>query len=344
MKIAVFGTNYRYAALNLLEKLYFDEARVKSFLEGLPKDSFIKDLIVLATCNRSEVYFLYDDYEAAKRDLLDYMVSFLGVSRSILVETLYFKQEVSAIRHLYEVSAGVSSMVLGETEILSQVKESYSRCQRYRSVSAEMNKLFQSAIFVGKKVREETSISKGAYSISSIAIDAVCEHYGDFLTNRKILFVGAGTMTTRAVKKLKALGHQEIYVTNRSEARLTQVAGDYGLAFFPYDQLSEKWGDFDVIYFATSCNSFILKNSESTCFEKPVLLIDVGVPRNVDPKLSESSLVTIKNIDGLKDIADQTLEDRKKELPKIHAIIQDNIEQLRLWQHNREKFVATLAL
>ena len=186
MHTALVGTDFNKVSLDLLEKVYFDEQSIESFLLTLPKTTPIRDIVILATCNRMELYYTCQNYELAKVWLIDHLSHFFGIDRSVLEPVLYHKRCLDTVLHLYEVSSGMKSMIFGENEILAQVKKAYSMCQKYRPLNSHMNKLFQSAIHVGKRVRDVLAINKGAYSISSIAVDAMTEVYDDLYTDKTI--------------------------------------------------------------------------------------------------------------------------------------------------------------
>ena len=331
MHTALIGTDFNKVSLDLLEKVYFDSSSIEAFLQTLPKIIPIQDIVILATCNRMEVYYTCQNYELAKVWLIDHLSQFFGIERSILEPVLYHKRCLDTVLHLYEVASGMKSMVFGENEILSQVKKAYSMCQKYRHFNSHMNKLFQSAIHVGKRIRDELDINKGAYSISSIAVDAMHDVYPDLYTDKKVLVVGTGTMAIRAIKKLMAMGHQELFITNRSQPSLDEVSEQFGLAQIPYHAYKSTLQDFDCIYYATSTKHSLLTYDDCRLINDSLLIVDVGVPRNVNSSVVELSDISLITIDDLKKVADKTILERRLLLDSALQLVNESAKDFSSW-------------
>tara|TARA_A100001011_G_scaffold329463_1_gene354737 strand:- start:588 stop:1616 length:1029 start_codon:yes stop_codon:yes gene_type:complete len=331
MHTALVGTDFNKVSLDLLEKVYFDEQSIESFLLTLPKTTPIRDIVILATCNRMELYYTCQNYELAKVWLIDHLSHFFGIDRSVLEPVLYHKRCLDTVLHLYEVSSGMKSMIFGENEILAQVKKAYSMCQKYRPLNSHMNKLFQSAIHVGKRVRDVLAINKGAYSISSIAVDAMTEVYDDLYTDKKILIVGTGTMATRAIKKLLAMGHQELFITNRSQEPLDMVSEQFGLGQIPYHSYKKSLSEFDCIYYATSTKHNLLSYDDCRDLKSPLLIVDVGVPRNVHSSVSDLTGISLITIDQLKSVADKTILERQQFWGRATCLVLEFAKDFEHW-------------
>ena len=227
-------------------------------------------------------------------------------------------------------------MVFGENEILTQVKEAHQRCADHKVTGSLLNKIFLSAISTGKRVRTETEVSRGAYSVSSIAVEAIRDTYLDYF-GRKILIVGTGTMGRRVAKKLSALGHPDTYITNRTQDKADQLAEELDIISVSYDTVFDQAQEYDIMICATSTKQYIFYPSHFDIPEKSHYIIDLGLPRNVDPEVASLDNMDVITVTGLKNTADKNVQKRKGELSKIKVIIEDEIHKLRQWADYREK-------
>lgn len=336
MHTAILGTDFRNVSLDILEKIVLDEEKIKSFVTELPKTAPISECVVLSTCNRMEIYYTCEDYELAKSWLLTYLAKKSNISASFLDTICFHHRCNAAVNHLYQVAAGMQSMVFGENEILSQIKMAYALSSAQDATGAYLNKLFQSAIAAGKKVREKTDISKGAFSISSIAVDAMKEVLKDQFLETPILIIGAGTMANRALKKLSAIGHTQITIVNRTLKSASELAEEYGYEALPISKLSKILPNFRAIYIATASKFSIITAQDTEEIQESTLIVDVSVPRNVDPRVEDNPRVRLTSIDGLKEIAGKTRMMRLGETDKMKAIINAEIEAYTKWYHVKE--------
>lgn len=338
MHNALIGVDFKTTSLQILEKFHFNPQQVEEFLRSIPDEAPVSELVLLSTCNRSEFYFSTEDVDGGIEWLLAHLAGYFSVELGVLRQFTYLANCDGAVRHLYEVASGVQSMVFGENEILGQLKAAYTLSQKLGATGSQLNKLFQSAIYVGKHVRDKTGIGSGAYSVSSIAIDSLIQHYGD-LRGLKILIVGAGTMSIRAIKKLKALAHHELYISNRTIGKADELAEEYGLAVVSYDGLWQRLDDYDVVYIATATEDPILyaTHFSGTSGEKTV--VDMGVPRNVSEDVGALPNVTLITMTELKSVADQTLAERRSRLPDVNAIISSELMEFTKWYDHRQGMV-----
>ena len=338
MKVKLLGTNYNQISLDELEKICFNDEKCRVFLKHALKSPYIDEIIILATCNRMEIYYV-SEYEVESVLALKYMLSEdFNLEVSILDNILYEESGDKVVRHLFEVSSGTKSMVYGEQEIISQVKSAYALAQCLSTTGPYLNKLFQTAISVGKRVRDETAIGQGAYSVSSVAIDRVMHKSDDFF-DQSILVLGAGLMSKRAVRKLVKLGHRKVTIANRTESSGKQLADQYQLPFIHYNQKTDL-SQFDIIYFATASPTVLIKSSQRNILKDKVTVIDIGLPRNVDPNIGDESGVYLINLDSLQTVVDTTLSNRKKDGAKIQLIISESIKNLQSWKQYRSQVVS----
>ncbi|RAP33053.1 glutamyl-tRNA reductase [Candidatus Marinamargulisbacteria bacterium SCGC AAA071-K20] len=327
------GTSIKRTPVIEMEKIHFGKQAIPDFLDKVKTTNLIQDMVLLMTCNRVEFYYTCEDINAAKTWLYNTISESKNISVEDIKSILIERDENEATQHLFAVTSGLESMVYGENEILTQVKDSYHRSVEFKLTGPLLNKIFQKAVATGKRVRTETEISRGAYSVSSIAIEAIREKMLDYFS-RKILVVGAGLMARRALKKLSAMGHPELHICNRSKNKAESLASDMEITVLDYNLLSQKASDYDIIILATSSKNYILDTKNFNADSKTILVLDLGVPRNADPSLSSNcNLVTV---DGLKDIAEKNVKKRQGEKDKVLDIIREEIEQVHAWKSYKE--------
>ncbi len=337
MNIGLFNIDYKSAALNQLEQLYFKKEQIPEFLKKVQENSTISEMVVLSTCNRVELYYRAPNLSEAKHWLADFLTTQKMISNDVIqVASSDTNTPKDIIWHLFRVASGIESMVFGDGEILAQVKNAYDTSAKIGMTQPAFNKLFQSAIAAGKRVRSETDIAKGAYSVSSIAVEAIKKHFDSQLTGKNILIVGTGTMGMRALKKLAAIGQANIWIANRSHSGLQRLAEKYNAKAVNMDDLNQTLEIVDAVIWATSSDTYLVSKKEmSQMATPPQIMIDIGIPRNVNPDIEEIETIKLVTIYGLQKIADETIENRKAQLEAVNHILKDEFEKLNNWHQNR---------
>jgi len=330
MNIGFLGTNHKQITFKELEPIYIGKDGATEFLNQLPLDGPIKECVIVNTCNRLEFYFVADNNDQALLFLKQQIAAFKQVDVAMLSRLLTYKQGNEAIRHLFRVTSGLESMVLGENEILAQIKDHYYRSKDLSKTSAVLNKVFQTAVSIGKRVRTETAISRGAYSVSSIAIEAIRERHLDYF-GKSILIHGMGTMGTRSLKKLHALGHPTITLCNRTFSKAEALAKTYNCKALPFENLTSKAKTFDIVLSAASLKEHCLSSAHFQDNSKTELIIDLGLPRNIDPAVTPNLNIPIITVEGLKDIATKNGQKRKAECSAAEIIIEEDFAKLMQW-------------
>ena len=336
MHTAILGTDFKNVSLDILEKLYFDKIRIKDFHKDLPNDAPVSEWVILSTCNRMEIYFACENVDLTFKWLIDYLSNYCDVDPEIVAQVSYKMNCHDAVNHLLHVAAGTESMVYGETEILGQIKDAYFYSADCKMTGPYMNKLFQLAISAGKRVRDETNISKGAYSISSIAIEAIRKRPDNEIT-KSILLIGAGQMTQRALKKLKALGYSNLYIANRTYTNAEKLTEEFNLTVIPYVDWKLHLPTMDVIYCATSTSEPIIQTTDLANTKSDLIIIDVGVPRNVSADCAEKC--DLISIDHLEDVAKETQKNRLGEKDQIDHIVSDVKDVFLQWYSYKQTHV-----
>jgi glutamyl-tRNA reductase len=337
MNIGLLKIDYKTASLNQLEQLYFKKEKLPTFLSAVQENSDISEMVVVSTCNRVEVYFRATDIPKSKQWIAHYIQDQRGIPDDTI--NILTKDDLSpneVIWHLFRVASGIESMVFGEGEILTQIKSAYELSAKVGMTKPSFNKLFQSTIAAGKRVRAETDIAKGSYSVSSIAIEAVRKHFKDQFSEKKILIVGAGTMGLRALKKLSALAHAHLFITNRSDSKLSRILTKYHATHIPYSELSDHLPSMDAVIWATSSDTYLIDHTHLTALSKyPEVMVDLGIPRNVNPTVEQLPNIHLYTIYGLQKIADETIENRRAQLQSANAILKEEFEKLTSWHTHR---------
>jgi glutamyl-tRNA reductase len=337
MHTAVMGTDFTKTSLKMRDAVYFSSQKVQEFLHTVPSDAPIYEMVVLSTCNRIEIYFVCDAYETALSWLKHQFAAFHHLPIAMIDKVLFSYRCDEAVRHLFRVAAGCESMVVGEDEILGQIRNAYFFSRDRKKTRSYLNKLFQKAIAVGKKVRATTRISRGSASVSSVAIDSLYDRFGS-LDDKRILIVGAGIMSMRAVKRLHHLGPQRVYLANRTEARSRMVAEHYNLSTLPFGDIARHLSYFDIVILATSAQKRIVSLADAAQRHdraKPLLVLDLGAPRNADPAIASLPNISLLSIDDLRDVSRKVLERRRGEMDEAQHIIEEEVREFTRW-YNRK--------
>lgn len=326
MIIGCLRIDFTFAHLSEIESVYIPKSNWPVFAKQVMEESPIFEMVILATCNRFEIYFTTQDTDTA----FSWLYTTIASQKELPIEKIKTAMKTlsgrDAIQHLFQVSAGVESMVFGEDEILSQVKSSYADFQALGLTKSMLNKLFQTAIAAGKRARHETEISRGAYSVSSIAVDTIRELRLDYFGS-KILIIGAGTIAIRALKKLHALGHPHVWLCNRTDEKVIPLVSQYGVQHLAFANRDTHIHTFDIILIATASTEYLL--DIHTPIAENTLILDLCVPRNVDPDLGKKT--QLLTIESLQAIATKNVSSRRKEYTKVSLILDEEMDKLSQW-------------
>jgi glutamyl-tRNA reductase len=335
MNIGCLQIDFKFADLTDIESVYIPKSAWPIFAKQVHEESPIFEMVILATCNRFEIYFVSQDHEQARDWIIQSISQLKELSTTHIREKMRFMHGQTALTHLFRVSAGMESMVFGEDEILSQIKSAYTDFQALGLTKALFNKVFQTAIAAGKRARHETEISRGAYSVSSIAVDAIRELRLDYF-GASILIIGAGTIAMRALKKLHALGHPSITMCNRTDSKLKSLQERYQIQALPFASLETDVSRFDIILIATASTAYLLKPAFfKTDTDSEQLILDLCVPRNVDPDVAKLTHIQLLTVDSLQKIADKNVNKRQKEHTKVTLILDDEMTKIDQWIAHR---------
>ena len=330
MSIILAGVSHHNTPLSIRERLYFPEDHMTEWLDRLGGYSGLDERLILSTCNRVEVYSAVEDLEQG----LDAIHRFFLESRDIGAEELnahlYVHREDEATRHLFTVASSLDSMVVGEPQILGQVKEAYRVAQSSGHAGKALTNLFSRAFRVAKKIREQTPIGESPVSVSSVAVDLAKRIFGS-LGGKNVLLLGAGEMGEAAARHLKASGADTLHVANRTLARAQELASKLGGLALSFDNLEQALIGADVVITSTASQGFILdKPTVAAALERrrdePVFLIDIAVPRNVAPEVNDLEDAYLYDVDDLQSVAADNLRGREEVARDARAILESEVE------------------
>jgi glutamyl-tRNA reductase len=334
------GLNHRTTPLELREKLAFAQGKQAEAAHQITALPGLVESVVLSTCNRVELYCAASEHDASRplEALTDYLLNHFDLTPlQRQAVTCYRLSHADAARHLFRVASGLDSMVLGETEIFGQVKAAYATALKAGATGRMLNKLFQRAFCVGKQVRNETTIQRGATSVGSVAVDLAEKIFGD-LTHCHVLLVGAGEMSRTCAQSLMSRGAKSIIISNRSHDRAVELAAEMGGKALRFEDWESVIHDTDIIISSTSAPHFVVTPelvapAMRKRHGRQLFIIDIAVPRDVDPRVNDIEDVYLYDVDALQAIADDGRREREKALALCEEIIE---EQLRKFGYHED--------
>lgn len=346
MNIVCFGVSHQTAAVEIRERFAIPDSALAESLTRLWQAPGVEEGVLLSTCNRTEFYIVTRDSQLAIEPLFH---DIYGPVEARELQHLFRLQAVSSIRHLFRVASGLESMVLGETEIFGQVKRAYEAAMRCGTTGGILNRLFQRAFHVGKHVRSKTAITRGNVSVGSVAVDLAEQIFGE-LDGRKIMILGAGETSERTAWSFQSRGAKQLFVSNRSFERATALAGAIGGRAVRFDNWEGEFQDLDILVSSTSAPHAIVcrANLEPVLRMRrgrPLFIIDLAMPRDVDPAVHEMDGVYVYDLDSLRAIAGRTLEARQKEAETCIGLIDKHVYDFEAWlNRNVERPIAPAAI
>jgi len=350
MKLVIVGLNHKTAPVGVREKVAFSVDMLEASLRRLVREYGLNEGVILSTCNRVEVLALSRDADLEKGIL--HVKRFLSDSSSIPLETLdehlYAYCGVDAVKHLFRVGAGLDSMVLGEPQILGQVKDSYGYAVEYDSAGVIVNKLYHKAFSVAKRIRTETKIGESAVSISFAAVELAKKIFGE-LSGKTVMLLGAGEMAELAAKHLLRAGIREIMVANRTYERAAEFVKEFGGSAILFREFPHHLKNVDIVIASTGAKSFIIREEQVRDVLKerknrPMFFIDISVPRNVDPLVNNIDNTYVYDIDDLQGVVASNIKERSKEADDAEKIIEEEIEKFYRWIKSLDVVPTIIAL
>lgn len=330
MALVVLGINHKTAPVEVREKLAFNLKELRDAADKVFHNiRGVDERVILSTCNRVEIYAHVEDIEKGLASLKRFIYRYHEIPDGTLEDFFYTYELDEAIKHLFEVSSSLDSMVIGEPQILGQVKEAYQSAKAVQATGKILNQLFEKAFSVAKKIRTETGIAEKAVSISYAAVELATKVFGH-LEGRVVLLVGAGEMVGLAGKHLISQGVKTILVANRNYDRAARLAMELGGSAVHYDSFLEEMEKADIVISSTSAPHYVIKKEavEKTIWRrsgKPIFLIDIAVPRDIEPSVNELHNVFLYDIDDLNNVVNANLVERERETEKARNIIKAEV-------------------
>ncbi|HBB30539.1 MAG TPA: glutamyl-tRNA reductase [Cyanobacteria bacterium UBA8803] len=341
MNIAVVGLSHKTASVEVREKLSIPEAQVESAMTELCSYPHIEEVAILSTCNRMEVYIVAKETDHGIREVSQFLSDWSQLPLHQLRPHLFILLHQDAVMHLMRVAAGLDSLVLGEGQILAQVKNTHKLGQQYKGIGRLLNRLFKDAITAGKRVRTETSIGTGAVSISSAAVE-LAQMKVQNLADCRISILGAGKMSRLLVQHLLSKGAVKIAIVNRSTRRAEELASQFPnaeLGLHPLSEMMAVLAASDIVFTSTAATEPLLDRAKLEPILEPhqsLMLFDISVPRNVDADVNELNNVHVFNVDDLKAVVAQNQESRRQMAMEAEALLEEEVEAFELWWRSLE--------
>lgn len=331
MALVVIGLNHRTVPLELLERMTITGARLPKALHDLRSRPNLSEAVLLSTCNRTEVYAVAERFHGAYQDIRDVLSELAFVPPEGFSDHLYTHHGRAAVAHLFTVAAGIDSAVVGESEILRQVRTAWERAAEEGSSGPTLNIAFRHALEVGKRARTETAIARGTTSVSQAAVAMAVQRLGS-LAGRRILVLGAGDMGEGMAVALAAAGAADVAVANRTWDRAVALAAKVGGHAVRLSELTAALADVDVLLTSTGATSIMVEHGDlaptmAARPDRPLLIVDVAVPRDVDPAVGHLPGVTLLDMDDLRRFTEVGMDGRRREVARVRAIVEEEVER-----------------
>jgi glutamyl-tRNA reductase len=348
MHIVIVGLSHKTAPVEIREKLAFAPTAMERPLRQMLELPAIAEGLIVSTCNRVELCAVTKEPEAAIASLRRFLAEYHEVPPEEINGSLYNYQGEEAIRHLFRVSSSLDSMVLGEPQILGQIKTAYGYAAEFRTCGLILNRFLHKAFSVAKRVRTETAIASNAVSVSFAAVELARKIF-DRLDNKGVMIIGAGEMCELAARHFVANGVSKVLVTNRTFERAEKLAAEFQGKAIPFEDFVDHLAEVDIVMTSTGAPNFILGQRQMEEVLKrrknrPMFLIDIAVPRDIDPKVNKLDNAYLYDVDDLQGVVQANLKERQKEAGKAEAIVEQEIGQFYQWLGNLEVKPTIIAL
>ncbi|UCE78671.1 MAG: glutamyl-tRNA reductase [Nitrospiraceae bacterium] len=348
MNTLVIGLNHKTADIDIREKLAFDGPKLGEGLLTIRDLPEVKESVIISTCNRVEIYLNAGNTEKAIASIKEFIARFHGIRKESLNDALYIHHDIEAVRHIYRVASSLDSMVVGEPQILGQLKEAFEFSLKHKTTGILLNRLFKKAISVAKRIRTETRIAENAVSISFAAVELAKKIFTE-LPGKTFMLLGAGEMAELAAKHIMNNGVTDILIANRTYQTGCDLAKEFSGRAVPFENYPNELKTSDIIICSTGATDYVLTKSQMHKVmkerkNKPVFIIDISVPRNVDPEINTLDNVYLYDIDDLQGVVDSNIHERQKEAKKAEEIIEEEIETFARWLSSLDSVPTVIAL
>jgi glutamyl-tRNA reductase len=348
MRVLVAGLNHKIADVDVREKLAFTGSKLEEGLLRFTELPEVDEAIILSTCNRVELYANVSETEKASESIKTFLSEFHNINKDSLDNALYFYHDIQAVEHVFKVASSLDSMIVGEPQILGQLKDAFELALSKKTTGILLNKLMKKAISTAKRVRTETRIAENAVSISFSAVELAKKIFTD-LSKKVCMLLGAGEMAELAAKHLISNGVREVLVANRTFERACSLAEEFHGRPVKFEEFLQEMARADIVICSTGAPSYILMKSQMQKVmkerkQRQVFIIDISVPRNIDPEINDLENVYLYNVDDLQGVVDSNLFERQKEAEKAEKIIAEELETFVKWQASLDSVPTIKAL
>lgn len=335
MHIVMIGLNYKTAPVEIREQLTFNETELGDAVKKLQTKKSILESVILSTCNRTEIYAVVDQLHTGRYYIKEFLSEWFGMEQANFAPFLNYYEEENAIEHLFSVSCGLDSMVLGETQILGQVRTAFLLAQQNETTGTIFNHLFKQALTVAKRAHSETEIGANAVSVSYAAVELAKKIFGS-LDNKHVVILGAGKMGELAAQNLQGSGVKKVTVLNRTYEKALDLASRFNGQAKTMADLQSSLVDADILISSTGANEIVIGKDIMSQVEKmrkgkPLFMVDIAVPRDLDPQIAELENIFLYDIDDLEGIVEANLQERKKAAEKILLMVEKEIVEFKQW-------------
>nr|WP_223280598.1 glutamyl-tRNA reductase [Virgibacillus halodenitrificans] len=329
------GFNYKSAPVEVREKLTFAEHTLPGALNNLKQQKSILENVIVSTCNRTEIYAVVDQLHTGRYYIKQFLADWFQLEKEAFTSYLRIAENDGALEHLFRVTSGLDSMIIGETQILGQVRQAFFTAQDTKTTGTIFNQLFKQAITFGKRMQKETTIGENAVSVSYAAVELAKKIFGD-LSNKHVVILGAGKMGELAAKNLQGSGATEITVVNRTLEKAEALADKFAAKADQFDNLLPVLQKADILISSTGSEELVLTKQSLAAIQKkrkgnPLFLVDIAVPRDLDPRIGELENVFLYDIDDLQHIVDENLQARKAAAEQIEIQVEEEIVLFKEW-------------
>jgi len=349
MQLLLIGISHRTAPVELRERVDFQVRGVAGALRALAERGSAREAVVVSTCNRAELYVACDEAAATRQDVVRFVSEYNGVPAAEVAPHIYEVVDLEVARHLFRVAAGLDSLVMGEPQILGQVKDAHTVASDTQTVGPVLNRLFHTSFAVGKRVRSETGVGSGAVSISYAAVALARKIFGD-LNSRSVAVIGAGEMGKLTALHMKAQSVQHITIVSRTMAHAARTAEAIGGASAaPWEELDAVLSASDIVITATGAAAPILTKAHIEAVmrprrNRPLFIIDIAMPRDVEAQAGEIEQVFLYNIDDLQSTVRENMARRASEVSRAESIVRDEVDKFGVWFRSRGVIPTVVAL
>lgn len=335
MNIILAGINHRTAPVEIREQFALSEEKIGEAITALKKNPLFQEALILSTCNRVELYAVVGSTEEGCDALKNFFITLSHLPQDAVASALYIYTAKNCLKHLFRVSSSLDSMIIGEPQILGQLKDAFDLAMLHKSTGVILNKVFKKAISVAKRVRTETKIAENAVSISFAAVELAKKIFGK-LDQKSVMLVGAGEMATLSARHFISNGVRSIFIANRSYERTLELASEYNGIPVRFEDFVVEMAQSDIVLCSTGAPHYLIGPADVSKViaarqNRPIFFIDISVPRNIDPTINKIDNVFLYDIDDLKLSVEANLRSREAEALKAEEIITEEVEHITRW-------------